>query len=70
MLAARSILCSRIHRWLAQVPAEDIAQLRHLAPQLKAMCSTLADYRIPYTLGHGDLHPGNIAGNQEALRVL
>jgi aminoglycoside phosphotransferase (APT) family kinase protein len=42
--------------------ADEIAQLRAIAPRLKAMCSELASYRVPYSLSHGDLHSGNITG--------
>jgi hypothetical protein len=38
----------------------EITQLRALTPRLKAMLAQLADYRIPQTLEHGDLWPGQI----------
>ena len=41
--------------------AEEIAELRALAPRLKALCGKLASYGIPQALVHGDLHWGNIA---------
>jgi aminoglycoside phosphotransferase (APT) family kinase protein len=40
---------------------DEIAQIRSLGPRLKAMCRDLAQYRVPYSLNHGDLHSGNIA---------
>ena len=52
----------------AQLQADEQAQLRHLMPRLTAMCRALADYRVPYTLVHGDLHPGNIARHQGTYR--
>jgi hypothetical protein len=47
---------------LALLAVDEIAQLRALAPRLKAMCSELAGYRVPDSLSHGDLHSGNITG--------
>ena len=44
----------------ALLSAEEIAQLRALVPRLKSICGELADYHIPYSLNHGDLHSGNI----------
>ena len=52
----------------AQLQADEQARLRHLMPQLIAMGHALADYRVPYTLVHGDLHPGNIARHQGSYR--
>lgn len=51
---------------LSPLSADEIAQLRAVAPRLKAMCDELADYAVPYSLNHGDLHSGNITG--ETLR--
>jgi hypothetical protein len=45
---------------LALLTLDEIAQIRSLGPRLKAMCSELAAYRVPYALNHGDLHGGNI----------
>lgn len=45
----------------AELSADDIAELRRLAPEIKALCGQLARYRIPPALVHGDLHWGNIA---------
>jgi hypothetical protein len=47
---------------LALLSQHEITQLRSLAPRLKAMCDRLAEYRVPSTLNHGDLHSGNITG--------
>ena len=41
---------------------DGIARLHALAPRLKAMCGTLADYHVRPSLSHGDLHSGNITG--------
>jgi Phosphotransferase enzyme family len=51
-----------------QLQADEQVRLRHLMPRLTAMCRALADYRVPYTLVHGDLHPGNIARHQGTYR--
>jgi len=37
-------------------------RLRAAGPALKELCSRLAAYRVPETLGHGDLHLANVAG--------
>jgi hypothetical protein len=42
------------------LPAEQIARLRDLAPELKAGCAELAALGIPETLDHGDLWASNI----------
>jgi hypothetical protein len=52
----------------AQLQADEQARLCHLIPRLTAMGHALADYRVPYTLVHGDLHPGNIAHHQGTYR--
>jgi Phosphotransferase enzyme family len=52
----------------AQLQADEQMQLHHLVPRLTAMSHALADYRVPYTLVHGDLHPGNIAHYQGSYR--
>jgi aminoglycoside phosphotransferase (APT) family kinase protein len=41
--------------------AAEIAQLHEATPRLKAICAELSAYRVPQTLMHGDLHPGNVA---------
>lgn len=46
---------------LSQLKSSEIKQLQTLAPQLKNLCVELADYQIPQTLVHGDLHLGNVA---------
>src|SRR5262249_29350689 len=39
----------------------DMERLRAARPQFTMLCAQLADYRIPPTLVHGDLHMGNVA---------
>ena len=46
---------------LADLNRSEIEQLRAHRSQLKTMCHELANYAIPQTLVHGDLHSGNIA---------
>jgi aminoglycoside phosphotransferase (APT) family kinase protein len=46
---------------LEGLEAAEITQLHEAAPRLKAICAELAAYRVPETLMHGDLHPGNVA---------
>ncbi|AFY58350.1 putative aminoglycoside phosphotransferase [Rivularia sp. PCC 7116] len=50
---------------LFQLKEAEIKQLQTLAPHLKSLCSQLADYKIPQTLVHGDLHLGNVALNKD-----
>ena len=47
---------------MAFLTPQEIVQLQALAPRLKALCSELAAYRVPYSLNHGDLQGGNITG--------
>jgi len=46
---------------LSGLPEAEMAQLRALAPRLKAMCATLASYNVPPALVHGDMHMSNVA---------
>ena len=46
---------------VARLTADEVAELRRLAPTLKEACRRLADCGLPDTLVHGDLHPGNVA---------
>ncbi len=39
----------------------ELGPIQSLAPRLHAMCAELATFRVPPSLVHGDLHPGNIA---------
>src|SRR5262249_22640084 len=60
-LPARFEALVRAAAALAGLRGNEFARLYRLAPQLRAMCSTLAQYRVPQTLVHGDLHAKNIA---------
>ncbi|MDY6902682.1 MAG: aminoglycoside phosphotransferase family protein [Cyanobacteriota bacterium] len=46
---------------LSLLKEAEIEQLNKIAPYLKNLCSQLAEYKIPQTLVHGDLHLGNVA---------
>ena len=46
---------------LSELSTVEIERLHKLTPDLKNLCSQLADYQIPQTLLHGDLHLGNVA---------
>ncbi len=46
---------------LSELSKIEIDRLHSLVPILKNLCSQLADYKIPATLVHGDLHLGNVA---------
>ena len=46
---------------LAELSTAEIERLHTLVPTLKHLCSQLANYKIPATLVHGDLHLNNIA---------
>ncbi|MBT4498364.1 MAG: phosphotransferase, partial [Gemmatimonadetes bacterium] len=45
----------------AGLSEEELEGVRMAMPQLKRIARDLAGYNLPDTLGHGDLHPGNIA---------
>lgn len=45
----------------SKVAPDVMAQMQDFAPALKAMCHELASYNLPQTLGHGDMHLGNVA---------
>ena len=45
----------------AGLSEEELAGVRRAMPQLKRMARDLAGYNLPDTLGHGDLHLGNVA---------
>jgi hypothetical protein len=46
---------------IPKLAAEEVAELRRRAPELKDVCRRLAELGLPYTLVHGDLHLGNVA---------
>ena len=46
---------------VARLTAEEVAELRRLAPWLKEVCRRLAAFELPSTLVHGDLHMLNVA---------
>ena len=46
---------------LAQMNTAELNQLNTLTPYLKNLCFELAEYQIPQTLVHGDLHLANVA---------
>lgn len=50
------------------ITPQEFEKLVALAPLLKERCATLAQYNIPATLLHGDLHMGNIALRDSTLR--
>jgi hypothetical protein len=49
-------------------PAE-LARLNDLIPAMQARCTTLAGYRVPETLAHGDLHLGNVARSGKGYQI-
>ncbi len=53
---------------LAYVSESQGEQLRALGPKLKAICAQLADYNVPQTLVHGDMHMSNVARQGESFR--
>lgn len=46
-----------------ELSAADYQRLRDLAPVFEQKCAQLAEYGIPETIQHGDLHDGNIFYN-------
>ena len=49
---------------LALLEPREADRLIGLGPHLKELAAKLSDYRLPSTLVHGDLHPGNIAAQR------
>lgn len=45
----------------SKVAPDVFSQMRDFAPKLKAIWRELATYNLPATLGHGDMHLGNVA---------
>jgi len=43
------------------IGADELTRLSALAPRLRSACAELADFGVPPTLVHGDLHAANIA---------
>lgn len=48
----------------------DLSILDHFVARLPARFSELADCGLPDTLVHGDFHPGNLRGSQDAFTLL
>ena len=46
---------------VARLEDDEVAELRRRAPELRGACRRLAASGGPPTLGHGDLHVGNVA---------
>jgi len=46
---------------VARLTADEVAELRRLAPAMKDFCRRLDRLGVPATLVHGDLHAGNMA---------
>jgi hypothetical protein len=53
--------------WLADLTADEVAQLRAALPQVREMCAALAACGVPQTLVHSDLHIGNVAARDGSL---
>lgn len=49
-----------LSRWLS---GEETAELSAACAALAVTCAELADLPVPYALGHGDMHLGNVAGS-------
>ncbi len=45
---------------VSKLQPDELAELRRLTPSLQAICRRLAEFEIPATLVHGDLHLGNV----------
>jgi aminoglycoside phosphotransferase (APT) family kinase protein len=55
-----------LSRWL---PADEIAELRAAEKRLSEMCAELASLPVPHTIGHGDLHLGNVAQGPDGFVI-
>jgi hypothetical protein len=49
---------SDLSRWLS---ADEVAELRAAGPAIVAQCAALGRLPVPDTIGHGDMHLGNVA---------
>ncbi len=54
---------------LDQLTAAERAMSRELLPWLVEKLQALADIGLPYSIGHGDLHIGNVAGAGDRLVI-
>jgi hypothetical protein len=52
------------------LPHSEHEQLLAFVPQLQEMCEELADYKVPESLHHVDLHNGNILYNGETYTFI
>ncbi len=50
---------------LALIEPQEADRLIALGPHLNELAARLSNYRLPSTLVHGDLHPGNIAAQHD-----
>jgi hypothetical protein len=48
---------------------DELAQLKGLGPILRERCRQIADFGVPETLVHGDLHTGNVAFRPDGLTL-
>jgi Ser/Thr protein kinase RdoA (MazF antagonist) len=48
---------------------DELAQLKGLVPIHKERCRQIADFGVPETLVHGDLHTGNVAFRSDGLTL-
>lgn len=52
---------------MARLTTVEVAELKRIAPALKQICRRLADFELPPTLVHGDLHMLNVARVESEL---
>jgi len=60
-MAADVDLITGIDRSIVDLSDDEIRRLRSMGPRLRDIIRALASYNLPATLGHGDMHPGNVA---------
>ena len=51
------------------VTAEEVTHLQHCLPTVETLCTQLERYGIPDSIGHGDLHAGNIMVAVETVTI-
>lgn len=54
-----------LSRWLS---ADEVAELTAAGADLASACAALTGHPVPYTLGHGDMHLGNVARDGAGYR--
>jgi hypothetical protein len=52
---------------ISKLTVEEINELQRQVPRVVNMCERLAEYSVPFTLVHGDIHLGNVSSFEGKL---